>query len=170
MWVRGPGYCQSIWAENRDVCRLGRRCLQVATATPLSRADAKCRGCLEIAKLGQVLPNSRLHDCSQLHRHLLFLDELLQRVLEVVRKGDGRSFHASRVAPIGVSGADRDESESSSGPSDDRSEYAPQEAAQLRRRIAELDADMFSLSQADKDCSAAADWFWNRARHERGPH
>ena len=21
MWVRGPGYCQLIWAENRDVCR-----------------------------------------------------------------------------------------------------------------------------------------------------
>lgn len=59
--------------------------------------------------------------------------------------------------------------ESSSGPSDDRSEYARQEAAQLRRRIAELDADMFSLSQADEDYSPAPDWFWNRARHERPP-
>jgi hypothetical protein len=33
MWARSLGYCQLIWAENRDVCRLRRRCLQVATAT-----------------------------------------------------------------------------------------------------------------------------------------
>ena len=31
MWVLDPGYCQLIWAENRDVCRLDARCLQVAT-------------------------------------------------------------------------------------------------------------------------------------------
>jgi hypothetical protein len=26
MWVRVPGYCRLIWVENRNVCRLGRRC------------------------------------------------------------------------------------------------------------------------------------------------
>jgi hypothetical protein len=33
IWVRGPGYCQLIWAEIWDVCRLSARCLQVATLT-----------------------------------------------------------------------------------------------------------------------------------------
>ena len=31
MWVRGPGYCQLIWADDRDAFRLSARCLQVAT-------------------------------------------------------------------------------------------------------------------------------------------
>ena len=42
MWVRDPGYCQLIWAENQDVCRPSALCFQVATANPLSRRPGTC--------------------------------------------------------------------------------------------------------------------------------
>jgi hypothetical protein len=40
MWVRGTGYCQLIWAENRDVCRSDAGCLQVATGSTRTLFDA----------------------------------------------------------------------------------------------------------------------------------
>jgi hypothetical protein len=44
MWVRGPGYCQLIWAENRVVCKLKLRSLQVATDNLLEAFDARLAG------------------------------------------------------------------------------------------------------------------------------